>query len=257
MENKNHTPCWILCTPRTGSTFLCELLNQLKVFPAFNHPSIENHTGNLIAKEQAFNEWPRLYNELTEFIKFPPPHCKMIYHQYLEVLNSVPNKEKQQIGWYEKNKENQLLKLQDCEFVKNIFPDIKFILLQRNPIEQAASLYFARHTKKYHIYNEQELEEYLDIKIEEDQSKLLAAYKDALFFNSCWDGFLKNQQHLKIKYEKLINQTKETLESIMNFLEIQADCENIKTNRIKRMTRPEASQFEILIKKVTKMNLQI
>ena len=85
--------CWILCTPRTGSSILCELLNGLGVFPNFNHPGMKNNRGPL-ETGQAFNEWARLYSNLVEFCYQPPPYSKMIFHQYIEVMGSVTKSKK-------------------------------------------------------------------------------------------------------------------------------------------------------------------
>lgn len=58
-------PCWILTTPRSGSTFLCRKLNQTGLF------------------NPAFAEW---YNAETlfheAFVKNPPSFCKIHRFQY-------------------------------------------------------------------------------------------------------------------------------------------------------------------------------
>src|SRR5574343_868527 len=92
--------CWILCTPRTGSSFLCELLNNLVVFPPFDHPGMKTVRG-VLEVGQAFSEWTRLYSSLADFCNHPPPYSKMIFHQYIELFGSIPKQKQYNVGWYE------------------------------------------------------------------------------------------------------------------------------------------------------------
>lgn len=255
MKIKNS--CWILCTPRTGSTYLCELLNNINVFPSFDHPEIRNkNKTKLMEYGQSFNEWCRLYNNFYEFLDHYPLYSKMIYHQYLEVINSVSNEEKQKLGWYARYKDNIFLTKEHGDFVKNnILPDIKFIHLKRDILSQAVSIYFGRYTKKYHIYDDSELNQYLSQDVEVIEDKFLEAYKDAVFFDYCWDDFLTNQDVLNIDYNDLLDNPFNIIEKILKFLDIDIVFQLPKIERIKKMTRPDSAEKLRLLNEIVASNL--
>lgn len=257
-------PCWILCSPRTGSSLLCEFLNNFKSFPAFDHPAIKSLPNtNLLRSDNAFNEWCRLFSKLEEFTCHPPLYSKMIFHQYIEVVGSVKKEKRYNVGWYEnyhdKDFVDSTIRKYNSEWVKTIFPDIRYLKLKRNPIAHAVSLYFARHTKKYHIYDKENLTNYLNTKIDLDISKLLECHSDVMVSNSCWNPFLSEKDNvLDVNYENLISNPYEELSKIKNFLQVDCDINNaidltINSNkRIYKMTRPEAHEYENKLSNILK-----
>src|SRR5688572_22853884 len=123
--------CWILCTPRTGSSVLCELLNNVGAFPVFRHKNMQTtHRGPLEAG-QTFNEWPRLYDDLCQFLENPPPYSKMIFHQYVETMAGVAKRKRYDIGWYPEKHDKKLMaeisSKYDSRYARSIFPDLKFV----------------------------------------------------------------------------------------------------------------------------------
>lgn len=265
-KNYDTKPCWILCYPRTGSSLLCELLNNFKVFPTYNHPSLKFISNtNLLRKEDSFNEWCRLFNNVEEFVNNTPPHSKMIFHQYVEVVGSIKKEKRYNVGWYNfkhnKNFINKTIKKYNSKWVKNIFPNICYIRLRRNTISHAISLYFARFTKKYHIYNQEDLKKYLKIKIDLNCKKLKQCYLDSCEEFNSWQSFLsENDNILDVYYENLLDNPYKELYRISNFLKIKCDIQKsidltMKENkRIYKMTRKESVEYEEKLKKIIKIH---
>ena len=257
--------CWILCTPRTGSSLLCELLNNLGAFPHFDHPGLKHHRGPLEVG-QAFNEWFRLYDSLPHFLDHPPPYAKVIFHQYAETFANIARGRRYGVGWYpekhDKNLLGAIIAKYDSEFVRHVMPDMRFIRLRREPVSHAISIYFARTTKKYHIYSKGDLSNYMDSKIELNESKLIETYKDALDYDKAWDSFLKGDEELMdVDYDDLCNNTEVVLNKIVNYLGVKGDVNKSLSNvygnnpRIYKMTRPEASEFESKLRSLTKVKV--
>lgn len=245
--------CWILCTPRTGSSLLCELLNNLGVFPAFEHPDLKDFRGPL-ERGQAFSEWPRLFSGVVDFLSNVPPYSKMIFHQYVEMMAGLPKDKKYHIGWYPEKHDRDMLKdvsnRYDSRYVCSLLPDISFLKIKRDVFSHAVSLYFARTTKKYHIYDSATLNDYMSQKINIDHSRLLEVYADALQYANDWQYFFKgNERILEVDYDQLVSNPSVELGKIVDFLGIQADVAMSvsktygENKRIFRMTRPEAKYF--------------
>lgn len=256
-------PCWILCTPRTGSSYLCELLNNIGL-PKFNHKNMNNNIGPL-QYDQTFNEWCRLYENFNEFLLEPPLFCKMIHHQLFEVVMNIPKQNRYSPGFYS-NKYNiydleRFSNNYNAEFFKRIlYPDLKLILLKRNIIDNAVSIYCSRMTKKYHIYNKESLEDYHNTPINICAIKLLEAYNDAKMNENIWNSFLENQTFLSISYEDLIFKTEFTFNKILNYLNLNLDSKEIikKTNdkqRIFKMTRNDHVNIKKKLQQILNIKL--
>lgn len=205
-------------------------------------------------KGLAFNEHFRLFNSVDEFLECPCPTAKVIFHQYIEAFGRVKNK--YEPGWYTEQHDqdlcNRIITKYNRRFIEAILPEIQFIHLTRDPVSQAVSLYFARETKKYHIYDETSLKSYLDAKIEINEEKLLQAYQHAKQYHSIWSDFAKNA--IQINYNSLVTNPVTTVELLLNTLNIEADAEksvkkSLENPRIHRMTRLEAMHVESLLKK--------
>lgn len=233
----NVKPCWILCNPRSGSSILCDFLNFTGKFPAFDHPDTKLRRGPL-ERGLAFNEWFRLYNSTEEFELRPPPFVKSILHQYEELLGR-PGR----------------------NYIKTLLPGVRFVLLKRkNLANHVLSQYFAEHTQTYHIYNQEQLQRYLNRQLESFAiDKLRAAQEKVSQYNSSWNWFLEDEPRLTVYYEDFIEQPQKVIEEILTFCEIPFEKDDldkaveaalVKTPRILKMTRPEAETGLLILKQL-------
>lgn len=201
---------WILCQPRSGSTYLCDILNNLNIFPIFNDSRLKSL--GPIKKNSAFNEWLRIYLNKKDFEQNPPLNLKCLYEQYWSLFGSNEN----------------------SNYIKKIIPNVKFIWLKRkNLIEHTASLYYAIKTKKYHITNSQNLKEYSNIELEFDKDFALKVFNTIKAEQNIWDYFLQNNYCQIMYYEDLINNPAREIENLLNNLEIEKKEIKIKTSFLK------------------------
>lgn len=251
--------CWILCTPRTGSSFLSELLNHSGAFPPFGHPQAKDRVGP-IQRGTAFGEWARLYDNPEQFSALPPPHSKMICHQYVEAVGAIPKPKKYNIGWYHDPHDpadvERLLSAFDSRWACGLLPGLSFVHLRREPVSHAVSLYFARETKKYHIYDRENLGRYLRRRVRLDPAKLMDAYRDAVSYQSSWTPFLKGGERiLDVDYDGLVGDPGGVLRRVLDFLGVGGDADGAVAKlfgggrKIYRMTRPEAGRATDIIRR--------
>lgn len=256
--------CWILCLPRTGSSYLCELLNNTNVFPIFEDPRLKDNIGP-IQKDRAFNEWLRIFSSYHDLCQNPPACCKAIYHQYIEVMGEIPSQKRRKPDAsylpLNKNKESFVIDKFKLNAIQSLFTNIKFIHLKRNILEQTVSTYFARKTLKYHIYDENHLKKYLNESIEINYKIILEIYDELISLEKSWENlFCRNNKILDVDYEDLTNHPAETLEKILKFLGIDTSTieESItitkNAKRIHKMTRPESKQLMQELSKKLKLS---
>lgn len=198
---------WVLCTPRTGSSFLCELLNGTGLFPPYSHPRLTGVAGPLEGG-RAFNEWLRLFVGRADFEAAPPRHVKAVFHQYVEVFASVPAGRRQGAGFggYAHRVPGPVvagaLAAYGRGYVESVLPGVRFIELTRNAVDQAASTYVSRLTSRYHLYTEGDLRDYERTRVGAvDDRLLLECYRDVRGLRGCWGGFAPA---LSMRYEDLV-----------------------------------------------------
>jgi hypothetical protein len=210
-------PLWILCNPRSGSSYLCDLLNNTGLFPSLEHPRLVNRRGPL-ERGLSFNEWLRLFFSPYSFRDFeitPIFYTKCIYHQYIEVFGD-----------------------RNFDYIERYVPVCK------NKLNGSSS---------YHIYSEEDLFNYMNIKVEFNKKCALETYDEVVSYKDNWSKFLGNRQYQKIIYEDLVREPKIVIKSILGYNKIDYEEQNIDriTNpklRIHKMTRPESSYFIIKLK---------
>ena len=220
------SPCWILCYPRTGSSYLCELLNKTMLFPFYNNSSI-SRSDYFLKKDngRAFDEWLRLFQNKKSFLDNIPNFLKAINHQFFDLCN-------------------------DCDIsqIKKTLPNIKFIHLHRkNKINQAVSLFLAEELDAYHIFTKNSLFKHNDTKINCNYQKLINCYKKTKEYKS-WCGFLKNENYLEVYYESFLENPNLVLSNIFKFLNLpQINFEDSIKNANKfilKTSHPQKKEFE-------------
>ena len=178
-------PCWILSTPRSGSSLLCELLNKTNLFnPIFVEYYNDQYCKNLynIATNYKFKK----YNKMMRYpLQISNISCKIFY------TNLV-----------------------------NKFSNIRFIhLVRTNIFKQALSLFFSSKTRIW-LYNINNIHDYRDIPY--NYSEILESYN--FLYQAQWNDsifLLGGQKYLDITYEKFISDIDLHMNKIMNFLNIK------------------------------------
>jgi LPS sulfotransferase NodH len=231
MEKTSIIPLWILCFPRTGSSYLSSLLNNLELFPTFNemYPNesliLDENLGPT-NKNQSFGEWIRVFGN-----KHVAKYTKAIHHQF----------------------DNHFKK--DEKVIKNIFNDIKFIkLIRKDKIDQASSMFIAKKLNQYHVYNDSMLLEYKNKNFEINKKELLLIYNEVIKQQNFWN-FIDDKNCIKIYYEDLISNEEIIIKNILEFINVKIEinkiCFSIKKSKetMKKMNHNLKDICKKIIKK--------
>lgn len=190
-------PCWILCLPRSGSTYLSNMLNNLNAFPAFDmiHPQLchaLNNKPGILQKNHAFGEWLRLYTP-SLLRQCPPPFTKAIRSQYLSLSL-------------------------DGSKIASILPGIRFISLKRrDTAKQAVSIYIAHELNQYHVYNQRMLRDYRQKTFVINPRKLIRVYRQVIAAQKTLDIFSTSPTY-EIYYEDILIDPMSSLTNIIKWL---------------------------------------
>lgn len=181
--------CWLLTSPRSGSTYLQYLLNVnagVPIRPADDRQQARYSFGEHLS-EQLCGSW----EDLEEW---DPIVSKVHCHQY---------------GHY----------LLSREAVKERFPGIRFVLLERrDSCAQAVSLALANHTGVTQCTSERQLSEFRDLDPVLTDSELLDCHRAVLDYLAFWRNWLHTEQHLTVTYEALVESPREIVAEILDFL---------------------------------------
>jgi len=203
MKKSYLSPLWILCFPRTGSSYLSSLLNNLNLFPTFSElypceSSVLNNELGPTNKNQAFGEWIRVFGN-----KHICKYTKAINHQFSDHF------------------------VADEKLIRNFLTDIKFIkLVRQDKIEQSASTYIAKKLNQYHVYNDIMLQEYKNKNFEIDENELIAIHNKIIQEQNFWD-FIDDKNCIKIYYEDFIINEKKVITNILEFVSMEISSDKI------------------------------
>jgi LPS sulfotransferase NodH len=199
---------WIISQQRTGSGYLCELLNNLEVF------------------EEKFSEWYYVPKEkFTKEGKF----------FFTDIISCFPRYSKLNFD-YKKNLPNFCkihLETMQCMFgninlLSNCLGEnCTFIYIYRkNIIDQIISRYIAIKTGKWRIKNIQEYEIFINKKIEIDEETLVRCIHYVVGANKLNEYYIENC-NLSLSYEDLVRNEFQCIKKILLFTKNDFDDEKI------------------------------
>ena len=103
--------------------------------------------------------------------------------------------------------------------VQGRFPGIRFVLLERrDSCAQAASLALANRTGVTQCTTERQLTEFRGLEAELSDTELLDCHRAVLDYLEFWRNWLHSERRLVVTYESLIEQPRETVAEILDFL---------------------------------------
>lgn len=204
-------PVWVVTQPRSGSWYLCRMLNNTGLFK----PEFKEYFNPY---DQYFN---RRVNAYSNLFKNPDAyrHCKIFPGHFRDNF----------MNWNGINEK---------------IPDIKYVHLVREDIvAKAVSHYFAVVTDKWGIHNEGEKKEYVDKPIQLDEQKLIEVYRHVSDNHNFWLPMIKGKDYIQIRYEDLVRdpagQLQAILASVGHALPSEAAKECVAKVKSLPMTRPE------------------
>lgn len=243
-------PVWIIGHSRTGSTLLCEILNNSRKFnPCFaewlNHEWINSFVKNTKEYQYVYRNWAckrqksniqDVFKQKTEnLIKLLPPYIKCgRYHFNLFFKNS------------------------DKEMIENHFSGIRYIHLRRRDLIAAAvSNHIGHNTKIYRITNEEELLNHAAKQVPVHVEGLRKIYNAMKRYEKDWTSYVGNTDCLEVFYEDLCDEPYETVETILDFLKLPVNPDQlIPSIKSIKMQHPQTPELYRLLQNDLKNNLQ-
>lgn len=200
-------PLWILTTPRCGSTYLCDILNNTKLFD--------------IKIKENFNFKSETKNQIVKY-------TKVHFYQLIECNKSKINPEQN---------------FPDIKYVRIIRKDlfrqaISDYCARKSMCWQVTNLdnsfegdfnYITLPRKKY-----------LEIKFNWDEKLAVSIYEKLVEDNKSWDNFLVNRSYLIVDYDDVVNNTKKTIKNIFNYIDCEIS-ENLILKSIKKCKTVEVN----------------
>lgn len=204
-----HTLYAVVCTPRSGSSFLCDLISQNVGGKAVEHLRdpllyLLKHRGTLNIDISLFLEKLLVFCSVNGVFG-----TKIISHFLFNLVNFL--------------KDDELNLIIDYFNIKGL----KVIYLYReDKSAQTVSKYLASRSKKWHVVSSNEISDYQDSvkEIDYDFNTLKKIYDNFIEEESKLESFLQSKSNfevLKVSYECLVEDTAQYVELVTDFLGVK------------------------------------
>lgn len=211
---------WLLSTPRTGSHYLSTILNECLGY-------------------HAIDEWLGIHTAWYKGEKKIeacdiPDYVNLHWHQCRRVFGQT-----------------------NLDFIKQIAPDVKFVVMKRKDIiAQTASYYVAFKSKVWRLRNDNQLNIYRRRDIPIKDNEIIKSYEDIRSWSNAWSDFVDNG-HTCCYYEDLYSNPYPIVESIIGLLGLNCDIERAITTvqkNFKRTYRKETEQVKNRLKEILSLS---
>lgn len=221
----SHNPwkhrCWLLVSPRSGSTYLQYLLNQNAGVPIQPHPE------NLSQARYCFGEHlnQNFCASWEQFCELDPIVSRVHCHQFGRDFTPVRD-------------------------IVEQFEGIRFIVLERrDEFAHAASLALANATGVTQCTTLAALYDHRQSRVDVTDTELQQCLQAVQHYRSFWRNWLHLESHLVVTYEALAARTIETLKLILDYLEMPS--RNIDVHvPLFRLSHPQQPQFALRLREL-------
>ncbi len=226
METSSMNPwgcrCWLLTSPRSGSTYLQYLLNHNAGVPL--RPDSENRESARFSFGEHMSQV--FCTSLEDFLQWDPVVSKVHCHHF---------------GAY----------LIDRPLLKARMPPVRFVLLERiDRVAQAVSLAMSNRTGVTQCKSCEAQDRFHATSVSLTDESLLECYRAVGDYRDFWRNWLHSEPHLTVTYESLIEEPRDTLAKILDYLRtpyrgISLDVPLMKLEH--PQTAPHVSRLEQLV----------
>lgn len=216
--NSTAKPCWILTNPRSGSTWLCRMLNATGLFgdqrPNGN-PEFKPLDGSFpnTWTEHCNPFWfnQKTYNGVYKYVhKFKPAVNKLQKFQFDVIFTQ----------------NGKIPIFSAKEKITSWYPEMKYIYLKRKDvIAQSLSYYMAKY------------DEFIDWQI-------LKCYNEAQQYETNWLPFLGKSNYLEIYYEDLVKDPISKIKEVLDFIGIPYKEDQVRSEvGITKEVKPNYAKY--------------
>lgn len=198
--------CWLLTTPRSGSSYLAECLNKTRGLSDVDKDN--NVVHRMLFVEHAHDKNCR---NAEDFWGINPVHTKLHSHHHQRLKFELPR-------------------------------DGKYVILDRDAADVATSVYLSTATGVHHIKNDDEREAYCHKSVEIDPGKLGVICGMAMEWSQYWRSMLHGAgiAHLAVDYHKATSDPLGTCEYIFKYFGVSKwDSSQIRNAEYRKMAHPQ------------------
>jgi LPS sulfotransferase NodH len=210
--------CWILSTVRTGSSYLCNILNKTNLF-----------TDIFCEKFPHFDCQKNLLDNL-------PSHTKVHYSQFKRFLD-------------EADKDHIETILTNLKYI---------LITRHDRASQVVSFCIAKKYRKFYLYTPKSAEEWFATHVELTDKELLDAWDELGDCGTKWDKYLEGSEYCRVEYQDLVDRPKDELQRVLSYLQMAVSEEvlerAVSSSTMFRMTKPEN---EVYVQRLKKLNIRI
>jgi LPS sulfotransferase NodH len=224
--------CWLLCTERTGSTYLSDLLNSTCIW------------GDKSTNDPVTDQVDRF----TEY------YCDRFFKK--DYLIDLPRFNK--MTW------NQFINRFPKDFsIESYLPDVKFVRIKRqNSVAVAVSLYIARRFTgwlaqdygfsgaRWNVHDSSVLEKFTSVEISINQKELHDCLLKAKQDQFLWDNYLRSRDFMDIEYQDVLNKPVEIVHGILNYIGAEGSPDLSWSKLPMRMYHPIKPKLTAILRKM-------
>jgi len=257
--------CWILASPRSGSTYLCHLLNQAipkyKNISFTEHFGIENNSYYSLIHKDTHDKLKLNYEYLS--VEYRDEFRKLLRNvnidYYFNNQYSFPTRNKfmiHHLTWINNTYKNMVNNYKSIyNKISNKIPNIKYInIVRKNTIAQSVSLYHADFSKVYLSF--QFYKSYHEKVIPFNFEEIFKSYSYLKQSQGKWKDFIlqiPEEKYITVFYEDLRNNPKNEISRIGKFLNFPINYDFIKNKIIiTPTTKKESYDHRKLFEKLLK-----
>jgi len=181
-------PCWILSCRRSGSTYLCGLLNSTAIFP---------------------QRWKEYYCDPLDKknLEELPVVNKILYDQYYRIKNRIKIEEE----------------LPNIKYVFLRRKDLHAVTVSKFLISKTLGMGKDGYDYIWNVFDKKSLEEFQKIEVDYDLGSLKKMHKKTVIDYNSWNRFLRNENFIEFDYQDIIDSPIECVYKILEFME----CEKV------------------------------
>lgn len=251
---------FLLTAMRSGSTYLVRMLKDTGFFH-YPEPHVD-HTS--LTPQRAINEYlaPNPYVDPwydEEGKEVPDVKNRETCINYLEFKAAFMRRQPCLFKILMEQYRYYMLEDHDRPLVESIFPDLKYIWLERSDVlARVVSAYIFFKSNVDHIHDQEGYNTYMSKAVEIDEKGLLDVYKNHV--KGCdWSTYLGGVDYLKLEYEDLVAQPEESLRKCLDHLGLgysHLDLKAIVDRQPKFKTeRPESEEWKNRLRQVLRKGM--
>jgi LPS sulfotransferase NodH len=219
-------PCWILTTPRTGSTYLCDLLNSTGLFG--DHKTSSPVTNKV-------DRWTEYYCKdffKPEFLMNPPPINKIHHADFFEYFGHSD--------------------------LSRILPGVKYVLLKRKDIYAVTvSKYFVLEgahfmdgKERWNIHTQSDIDKMQRMNLAFNKTRMMNLHQRTKLADAAWDEYLKDKEFLEMQYEDLIHDPTGCVKQVLALMGMEGKPDLNSEKMPMKLDHPQKKLFAERLKKL-------